>query len=99
MRPMNARRASLVALLVALLTAHAAVAAQGDHGRDHGNEGEGLSPEQAAAVVKRTYEGRVVSVKPEGSDGERIYKVRVLLDGGRVKTVQVDSRGNVRDSN
>ena len=69
-----------------------------DHnGQDSANSG--ISAEQAASVVRRAYDGRVVSVKPEGKSGQRVYKVRVLLDGGRVKTVQVDSNGNLSESN
>lgn len=93
-----------VALTVALMLT--CVPAMADRGHGGGNSynadssaDEGLSAEQAAAVVSRAYGGRVVSVKPEGANGQRVYKVRVLLDGGRVKTVQVDSRGHVSDSN
>jgi uncharacterized membrane protein YkoI len=86
----------LAAIAVMLTVAYAPVRAD----RGHNDGGEGLTAEQAAAVVKRQYDGRVVSVKQEGNDnGQRTYKVRVLLDGGRVKTVQVDSRGNVREAN
>jgi len=90
------RRLGLAAAFAVVLTmVH--VDARAEHG-GHG-DGEGLTAEQAAAVVKRAYDGRVVSVKPEGNNGQRSYKVRVLLEGGRVKTVQVDSRGNVREAN
>ncbi len=92
-------RSLLLAPLLVLAVAAPVVA--GEHGEGHGDgqnsgisEG-GLSAEQAAAIVRRAYDGRVVSVKPEGN----VYKVRVLLDGGRVKTVQVDSHGNLSDSN
>ena len=88
-------------LLVPLLVlAVAAPAVAGGHGQGHGQgqnpgmSGGGVSAEQAAAIVRRAYDGRVVSVKPEGD----VYKVRVLLDGGRVKTVQVDAHGNLSDS-
>jgi len=92
---MSRRRTALAAALaVVLALAPFAHADRGGHG-----EAEGLTAEQAAAAVKRAYDGRVVSVKPEGNNGQRSYKVRVLLDGGRVKTVQVDSRGNVREAN
>jgi len=93
---MTGRRTALAAVLAAVLAlAPFAHADRGGHGEAEG----GLTAEQAAAVVKRAYDGRVVSVKPEGNNGQRSYKVRVLLDGGRVKTVQVDSRGNVREAN
>jgi uncharacterized membrane protein YkoI len=92
-------RSCLPACVLTILLTLASAAAVADRGRGGGSDSEGLSAEQAAAVVSRTYGGRVVSVKSEGSNDKRVYKVRVLLDGGRVKTVRVDSRGNVSDSN
>jgi hypothetical protein len=73
----------------------------GGHGQDGngGNQGgqtSSMSAEQAAAIVQRAYGGRVVSVKPTGGGG---YSVRVVLDGGRVKTVQVDGNGGLSESN
>jgi hypothetical protein len=101
---MNHRLRSLL-LAPLLVLAVALPAAAGGHGQGHGQGqnpamgGGGVSAEQAAEIVRRAYDGRVVSVKPEGGGGETVYKVRVLLDGGRVKTVQVDSRGNLSESN
>ncbi len=103
---MNHRLRSLL-LAPLLVFAIALPAAAGGHGQgpgylprqNPGANGGGISAEQAAAIVRQAYDGRVVSVKPEGSSGETAYLVRVLLDGGRVKTVRVDSRGNVSDSN
>ena len=95
---MNIRSRSLLAavLTAALsLTCLPAGADRGGGGHDRGSENDGISADQAASIVKRAYDGRVVSVKQEGNG----YKVRVLLDGGRVKTVSVDSRGNLRESN
>jgi len=54
-----------------------------------------ITQEQAAAIAHRAYDGRVVSVEKNGQGG---WKVRVLLDGGRVKTVNVDSHGAIRGS-
>jgi uncharacterized membrane protein YkoI len=96
---MNTRRPLLAMLTVALTLTCLPAAADRGRGGNNGSDNDGISAEQAAAVVSRTYGGRVVSVKPEGGNGQRVYKVRVLLDGGRVKTVQVDSRGHVSDSN
>ncbi len=97
---MNTRRSLLATLTVVLvLTGLPAMADRGHGGGNSGSDNDGISAEQAAAVVSRAYGGRVVSVKPEGGNGQRVYKVRVLLEGGRVKTVQVDSRGRVSDSN
>jgi hypothetical protein len=55
-------------------------------------EPPGISLEQATSIVRRQTGGRVLSATPAG----RGYEVRVLVDGKRVKTVFVDSRGNLR---
>lgn len=57
--------------------------------------GGGISADEAAAIVRRRYDGRVISVSPVNG-GKGGYKVRVLLDGGRVKTVHVDKSGRIR---
>ena len=59
------------------------------------DDDQGITQEQAAAIAHRAYDGRVVSVEKNGQGG---WKVRVLLDGGRVKTVHVDSRGAIKGS-
>jgi hypothetical protein len=55
----------------------------------------GISADEATAIVRRKYDGRVISVTPVNG-GKGGYKVRVLLDGGRVKTVHVDKNGRIR---
>ncbi len=62
---------------------------------DRGSQSQRMSAEQASAMVQRSYGGRVVAVKGSG-DG---YNVRVLLDGGRVKTVFVAANGRMSESN
>jgi len=59
------------------------------------DDDQGITQEQAAAIAHRAYDGRVVSVEKNGQGG---WKVRVLLDGGRVKTVHVDNRGAIKGS-
>ena len=48
---------------------------------------------QAAAAACSEVGGRVISVKP-GKDGAG-FRVRMLVEGGRVITVRVDSQGRV----
>ena len=48
---------------------------------------------QAAAAARSEVGGRVISVKP-GKDGAG-FRVRMLVEGGRVITVRVDSQGRV----
>ncbi len=98
---MNMRSRSLFAAVLTAALSLTCLPAAADRGgadrgsHDRGSENDGISADQAASIVKRAYDGRVVSVKQEGNG----YKVRVLLDGGRVKTVSVDSRGSLRESN
>jgi hypothetical protein len=53
----------------------------------------GLSMLEATAIVRRATRGRVVSASPTKNGG---YKVRVVLDGGRVKTYKVDRNGRMK---
>jgi hypothetical protein len=91
-------RLAAACLIVLNLTAMPAFARDKDHdnGPKYGNSyvpQSRMSAEQASAIVRRAYGGRVVSVKSAG-DG---YSVRVLLDGGRVKNVYVDGNGRLHE--
>jgi len=89
---MNTRsRSLLTVLLTAALTLTSLPAGADKNNHDRSGSDEGISEQQAASIVKRAYDGRVMSVKREGNR----YKVTVLLDGGRIKTVSVDSHGNL----
>jgi hypothetical protein len=90
--------AALTVVFALIGVAEPAVAA--GHGNNDGESSQasqtsGMSAEQAASIVQRAYGGRVVSVKPAGGG----YNVRVLLAGGRVKTVLVDANGRLSESN
>ncbi len=55
-----------------------------------------ISKGEAIAVVKRQLEGKILSVSLIDSQGPPVYRVKVLLDKGRVRTVFVDaSNGRV----
>ena len=54
-----------------------------------------MTPESAAGVARRETGGRVLSVTPLDG-GHQGYRIRLLLDGGRVTTVLVDPRGGIR---
>lgn len=49
---------------------------------------------QAAAQARSAYGGKVLSSKDNGGS----YKVKLLLDGGRVKTVNISKESKSRDS-
>lgn len=50
-----------------------------------------VSAAQAASRVRQLHGGRVLSVSPARRGDSLGYRVRVLVDGGRVKTVYVRS--------
>ena len=61
------------------------------------SQSDGISPAQAAALVRASYGGRVLSASRSSRGGSSGVVVRVLIDdGARVKTVFVDGRGRMR---
>jgi uncharacterized membrane protein YkoI len=57
-----------------------------------------LSINDAASRAQNTFGGQVISITPAEQDGRRGFRVKVLLDSGRVKTLFVESRtGSVID--
>lgn len=94
----RASRVLRLALVCVLLTT-AGAASAGVQGRvDHVvmAKSDAISLEEATDIVRRAYGGRVLSATPVNKNGKRGYQIRVLLDGGRVKTVFVDSNGSVQ---
>ena len=56
----------------------------------------GISIEQATAIVRDSFGGRVLSAVPVKRGDKRGYEVRMLLDGKKVKKVFIDSQGRVK---
>lgn len=52
--------------------------------------GREISPMQAAEIAKSRNGGKVLKISREGS----IYRIKLLLPSGTVKTVIVDANGN-----
>lgn len=50
-----------------------------------------IAPRQAADIVRRATKGQVLSVNLMRK-GNPVYRVKVLLSGGRVRTFVVDAR-------
>ena len=50
----------------------------------------GIGPSEAAATVAQKTGGKVLKVTLEERDGREVYRVKVLLPEGRIKTVFVD---------
>lgn len=89
---LNERRG--VAALLAL-TAAVSLAAAPVYGGGHKHRSlrtqlaqSEISADQAASIARRATGGRVLKVKRKGG----VYHVRVLLDGERVRKVNVDAR-------
>lgn len=82
--------AALIAVTAAVFLA-AAPAQGGPHkGRSNGAEASQseISADRAAAIARNATGGRVLNVQRQGA----VYRVRVLLDGERVRNVTVDAR-------
>ena len=57
-----------------------------------------LSIHDAASRAQDRFGGQVISITPAEQDGRRGYRVKILLENGRVKTLSVESRtGTVID--
>lgn len=59
------------------------------------DEDKKLSLDQVVLQIRRTYKGRVVRAV-ETDDG---FEVRLLLEGGRLRTLEVSPQGEVVDAN
>jgi ribosomal protein L34 len=88
----------LIGLLIVCagsVQAHATLLVVGASQANNYVNDHGSSQARRAAVAARSHVGgRVISVKPEKRNSG--YRVRMLVDGGRVVTVEVDAKGRVR---
>ncbi len=58
----------------------------------------GISLQQAVRKVRRRTGGRVLSAGVSKVDGNPVYRIKVLMPGGRVRVVLVDARtGEILD--
>ncbi len=63
-----------------------------ERGRPFAPEPAAIGAEQAAVIARNETGGRVLDVRPIADAGHSAYAVRVLLGGGRVRTIVVDGR-------
>lgn len=57
-----------------------------------------MSINDAASIAQDRFGGQVISISPAEQNGRRGYRVKILLESGRVKTLFVEARtGNVID--
>ena len=52
----------------------------------------GMTLNQAVEQVRRQYNGRIVSAETRRSGNREVHHIKVLLDDGKVKTVQIQGR-------
>jgi uncharacterized membrane protein YkoI len=52
---------------------------------------QGISRQQAIAIVKDNFSGKVLKVQLKETPRARFYKVKLLTKDGRVKQLRVDS--------
>ena len=52
----------------------------------------GMTLNQAVEQVRRQYNGRIVSAETKRSGNREVHHIKVLLDDGKVKTVQIQGR-------
>ena len=50
-----------------------------------------IGPAQAAAAARAATGGKVLAVHAARIDGRAVYRVKLLLPGGRVRTITVDA--------
>ncbi len=58
-----------------------------------------ISKEQAIAIAKRRHQGKVLSADLEQNKNAPAYRVKLLTDKGRVKTVRINAREKSRGKN
>lgn len=57
-----------------------------------------IKPAQAASIAKKSYGGKVMSIDMQTRDGRVIYRVKLLQENGRLRSVRVDGRtGKILD--
>jgi len=62
-----------------------------DHDLVEFQSGQGIGPRRAADIVQASIAGKVLSVSSGTHKGRPIYRVKVLLAGGRVKVIRVSA--------
>ncbi len=75
-----------------LATASAAALAEPPHSRERDNRAnDRRAVRDVVGEVEQNYRGHVIDVQPPRSN-EDMYRVRVLQEGGRVKTLRVPAK-------
>lgn len=82
---------SVAALAAAAVPLDAHAARPGPWLAQRGDDGGGVSLNQAVQQVQRDTGGRVLSAETVGQGNRRVHRIKVLLPSGRVRVVTVDA--------
>ncbi len=80
----------IFAALLLTLSSHLAINARADSRLEQLAMLAAVGKSQAAESARQAYGGKVLSVDEIKEDGRVLYRVKLLLDGGRIKIVTVD---------
>lgn len=78
-------------VLTVCLSAAATDRVEADNGQNAPRMGQAMGPDAAAAAVRRATGGQILRVEPNNQQNNPGYRVRVLLDDGRVRVLSVDA--------
>ena len=84
-------RLALLAAWLALAGAPGAETRAADGPLVLAQAGGSVSPDEAAQRVRAASGGRILDVRLESGSGGAVYRVKVLLEGGRVRIYRVDA--------
>jgi len=88
----NSKSLVFVIVLAVLLAGPVQVGARQSKGDIRTAQADvGIGPDQAAAIARSKTKGQVLSVNLART-GNPVYRVKVLMSGGRVRTVIVDAK-------
>ena len=82
---------SVAAFAATAVPPDAHAARRGEWLAQRGDDGGGVSLNQAVQQVQRDTGGRVLSAETVGQGDRRVHRIKVLLPSGRVRVVTVDA--------
>lgn len=98
--PTHLRRAAGAVLALVALLAGPALAPAGAGGTARAQQSlvrEGLSEDDAVALVRQQTDGKVIRVDRSGDGASLVYRIRVVTPDGRLREYRVDAAtGRVR---
>lgn len=91
-RPISVVFALLLGVVTAPLQAGVVIDRDSFHPEYLRVQQKGISRDQAAAIVKRRYGGKILAISEVQKDGRSMYRVKGLSDQSQVYVVYVDKQ-------